>query len=203
MDPAAGTFAALYYRTIRDSSLPSRDAVVAPDQDVKLTLGQYDKQVYGYAVGMLEALSLKKGMSVGTWMTGELEHAVVQWALGMLGVRAVVIDPAVGFEGVRAVVAAERLHALILSPRVGGADRFGALPSEFAPELEPTMGEYGYNILEGKRFRSLKHIVCTSVENQGSGVVRFKDLVKYGLSALVKRGRVPPPPPFLPPLYFP
>jgi hypothetical protein len=205
VDPSAGTLASLYYRTIRDAPQPTRDALVAPDQDVKLTLGQYDKQVYAYAVGMLEGLSLKKGMSVGTWMTGELEHAVVQWALGLLGVRAVVIDPAVGFEGVRSVVAAEQLHALILSPRVGGVDRFGALPHEFLPELRPTMAEYGYHALEGKRFRSLRHIVCTSYEQQSSGVVRFRDLVKYGLSACcgprAAINNLSPPP--LPPSSFP
>ena len=199
MDVSAQTFAALYYGRVLTQE-PSKDAVVAVDsagEDVRFTVSQFNKQVVAYALGMLEGLGLKKGSRVGLWMTGESEHATLRCAAGLLGVEVVVIDPAVSFAGVRAVIAGECLHALVLSPRHGSEDRHGALRAEFAHELAPIPeGSYGYSALESKRFRSLKHIVCSSLEHDDAvgplqGVIRMADLPVYGPCAWLGPGGRP------------
>ncbi len=191
MDLSAQTFAASYYGRVLAQE-PSKDVLVSVDsqgQDVRLTLTEFNRQVVGYAVGLLEGLGLKRGAKVGLWLGGELEHATLRCAAGLLGVEVVVIDPAVGFAGVRGVIAGEGLHALILSPRHGSEDRRAALRTEFAAELavalEGAEGTYGYAPIESKRFRSLKHIVCTSLEHDDAqgplhGVIRMADLPVYG-----------------------
>jgi len=157
--------------------------MVAPSQDLRFTVGEFDKQAYGFARGMLEGLGLRKGHKIGTWMTGEVEQLVVAYAAGMLGVEVVAIDPRVGFAGVKAVVAAESLRTLFMSPRWGAEDRLGALHAEFAEEIVPAaaLNPAIYDTFRSKRFRAFKHIVCTSQEFV-EGVVRFKDLPVYGNS---------------------
>ena len=103
---------------------------------------------------------------------------------------AVCIDPALGFEGVKGLIAGEGLHALVLSPRFDGQDRHSALRTEFHEELGPNLsgtatGTHGVFPLESKRFRSLKHLVCTSTNYADAvdtlyGVVRLNNLVIYG-----------------------
>ena len=171
---------------------PSKDAAVSVDtvgEDVRFTVAEMHKQVAAYALGMLEGLGLKKGCKVGLWMGSEWEHATLRCALGLLGVEAVVIDPAVGFAGVRAILESEGLHALVLSPRHGAENRHGALRTEFAPELQVQLsgsqGTNGNPPIQSKRFRSLKHIVCTSLEHDDAlgplhGVIRLNDLPVYG-----------------------
>jgi len=182
----------MYYGNVL-SQEPTRDLIVAVDSSStpqKFTVSEFNKQVTGYAVGMLESLGLKKGYKVGLWMTGELEHVVLRLAAGLLGVEVVCIDPAVGFEGVKSLIACEGLHALILSPRFAGQDRHGALRKEFHEELASNAtgmatGTHGIFPLESKRFRSLKYLVCSSTEYADAvgtlyGVVRMNNLVTYG-----------------------
>ena len=191
VDLSARTFAASYYGSVLTQE-PTKDAVVSVDsvgQDVRFTVSDFNKQIVGYALGMLEGLGLKRGSKVGLWMTGELEHATLRCAAGLLGIEVVVVDPEVGFAGVKSLIASEGLHALILSPRHGSEDRHGALRAEFAQELkvalEGTEGTYGYAPLESKRFRTLKHLVCTSLEHDDAvgplrGVIRLVDMPIYG-----------------------
>ena len=191
VDPAAGTVAAFYYKNFRDVDLPSRDALTAPSQDLRFTTGEFDKQVYAFAVGFLEGLGLRAGDKVGVWMTGaSVEQLVISYAAAMVGVGVVSIDPRVSFAGVKAVIASEQLRTLFLSPRHNAEDRLGALQNEFAHELGPaaqdTIGIY--NILASKRFRSLKHIVCTS-QDYVEGVLRFKDLPVYGKGENGREGK--------------
>lgn len=192
VDLSAKTLASLYYGSVLTQE-PTKDLIVGVDSsstDQKFTVGDFNKQVVGYAVGMLEGLGLKRGCKVGVWMTGELEHVVVRLAAGLLGVEVVVIDPAVGFEGAKGLVASEGLHALILSPRFASQDRHAALRTQFDHELGPNQdgqltGTHGIFPLTSKRFRTLKYLVCTSTEFADEagplyGVVRFANLPVYG-----------------------
>lgn len=184
VDGNAGTVAAFYYKNFREAPLPSRDALSAPTQDIRFTVGEFDKQAYAFAVGMLEGLGLRAGTKVGVWMTGSsVEQLVITYAAAMLGVTVVSIDPAVSFAGVKALIESEGLRTLFVSPRFDGQDRLGALHAEFAEEILPAAHETVgiYNPFMSKRFPHFKHIVCTSQEYV-EGVIRFKDLPVYGAS---------------------
>lgn len=176
---SAGTVAAFYYKNIREYDIPTKDFVAAHGQELKMTVEQFDRQVYAYALGMLEAWDLKKGHKVAVWCINELESVVAQYAAALIGIEVIVIDPSLGFEAVKQLINAESIRGLIMSPRYGGEDRHTALETEFAPELEFTHWHAGYAPFTSKRFRSLKFIACTSKEFV-DGVMRFNELPVYG-----------------------
>jgi hypothetical protein len=182
----AGTLASFYYKHVREADLETRDALVAPAQDLKFTLAALDKQVYGFAVGMLEGLGLKKGHKIAVWMESEVELLVVRYAAGLLGFQVVSCDPAMGFDELLPVLHAERIRTLFMSPRYKGEDRAGELHTVFEEEIRPYGQRPGYHPFTSKRFRDLKHIVCTSSETM-EGVVRFRDLPVYGDSEFQAR----------------
>ena len=137
------------------------------------------RQVYAYALGLLDGLGLRKGDKVAVWMTDELEHLVVRYAAALVGATAVEIDPRLGMEHVLAILAREECRALFASPRFGGQDRLAELARAFAAELAPAVAEGGALPLASKRLRSLKFLVCASAEF-AEGVVRLRDLPVFG-----------------------
>ena len=259
VDEAAGTFAAFYYKNIREHDTPTKDHIVAFGQDERFTVGAFDvsaacngagttaapargrvarlilragrcpqlrcrrppaacsaggerpppdplapsppeplssasrpsplsvsarpsrlqRQVYAYALGLLDGLGLRKGSSVAIWMTGELEHLVVRYAAALVGATAVEIDPRLGTEAVLAILAREECRVLFASARFGGQDRLAELSRAFAAELAPAVAEGGALPLASKRLRSLKFLVCASAEFV-EGVVRLRDLPVFG-----------------------
>ncbi len=56
--------------------------------------------MYAYAQGFLEGLGLKKNDKIGVWMTNELEHLVIQYAAGLLGITIIELDPSLKYEAV-------------------------------------------------------------------------------------------------------
>jgi acyl-CoA synthetase (AMP-forming)/AMP-acid ligase II len=175
----AGTLAAFYYKHVRQFETPTKDFVLAYGQDEKFTVEQFDKQVYGYAVGILEGLGVKKGTKVATWMTSELEHLVIQLAAGLIGAEVVVLDPALNFDAVLKVLGTESVRVLFMSPRVGAENRAAKLHEVFAEELDVFNYEWGYEPYNSKRFRSFKYIVQSGSE-EVDGVVNLSDLPVYG-----------------------
>jgi acyl-CoA synthetase (AMP-forming)/AMP-acid ligase II len=176
---SAGTIAAFYYKNIRESPIPTKDYVAAFGQDVKMTAEQFDRQVYAYALGMLEAWGLKQGHKIGVWCTNELESVVAQYAAALIGIEVIVMDPVLSFAAVKQLINTEGIRALIISPRFGGEDRHKELAKQFEPELEYTAFSAGYSPLASKRFRSLKYLACTGKEFV-DGVMRFNELPVYG-----------------------
>ena len=137
------------------------------------------RQVYAYALGLLDSLGLRKGSSVAVWMTDELEHLVVRYAAALVGAAVVEIDPRLAAADILAILAREECRALFASPRFGGQDRLAELGRVFAAELAPAVAEGGVLPLQSKRLRSLKFLVCSSAEFE-EGVLRFRDLPVYG-----------------------
>ncbi len=95
------------------------------------------------------------------------------------------VDPRLPWDAVMAILKEEDPRALIISPRFGMEDRAAALPTQFAAELERFTASrvYGYDTLNSKRFRGLKHIVQTGFDSV-PGVVSLKDLHVAGLREL-------------------
>ena len=179
VDVDAGTLAAFYYRAVREFDTPTKDCVVAGAQDEKMNHGQFDKQVYAYAVGLIDALGVQPGSKVALWMNNDLESAVLQYAVTLVGAVAVLVDVRCDFDAVLKVVGEEGVRVLIMAPRHGLENRAAKLHDVFADELAWAKQEAGYEPLHSKRFRSLKFIVSTGGEAV-DGVVRLKDVPVYG-----------------------
>jgi fatty-acyl-CoA synthase len=160
---------------------PPRARQLTPLSPLSLSLSsaRAQRQVYAYALGLLDGLGLRKGDKVAVWMTDELEHLVVRYAAALVGATAVEIDPRLGMEHVLAILAREECRALFASPRFGGQDRLAELARAFAAELAPAVAEGGALPLASKRLRSLKFLVCASAEF-AEGVVRLRDLPVFG-----------------------
>lgn len=186
MNVDAGTVAAFYYRAVRDYDLPTKDCVAAVGQDERLTHGTLDKHTYAYALGLVDALGVTPGAKVALWLhPGELEAAVLQYAVALAGGVSVCIDARAGFDAVLRVLAEEGVRVLVLSPRFGSEDRAAALATVFADELARAAVEGGTEPLTSKRFRALKFLVTTGGERV-DGVVRLKDIPVYGVGACVR-----------------
>lgn len=176
------TMAAFYYENVRNYETPTKDLLVAPGQEIRMTVGQFDREVYSFANGFAEALGLKKGTKVALWMTNELEHLAVQCAAALTGATVISIDPRLPWDAVLAILKEEDPRAFILSARHGMEDRAAALNTHFAAELERFSAARvsGYDTLSSKRFRGLRYIVQSGFEKV-PGVVPLKDLHVAGL----------------------
>ena len=188
LDLSSGTLAAHYYRSVRASALanPTKEAVLAVGQDVKLSFSGLDRLATGYALGMLDVLGLKAGSKLGLWLGNELENGLLQFSAGLLGVTVVLIDPALDYAGVLKVVEAEQLRALMMAPRHAGDHRLGRVagPGAFDVELAPFKTSFtGYVPFTAKRFREFKWLVQTGVEPV-DGVVRLRDIPVMGNGGL-------------------
>lgn len=181
VDLSAGTMAAMYYKNVRAYDFPHRDHLVASQQDVKLTVGQFDRKVYAYAKGLFDGLGLKAGDKVALWMTNESDNVVLQLACSLLGVTTVNIDVSLGFDAVLRILEAEGARALVLSPRYGSEMRADQLSTVFAPELHVFDFQVGYMPYSSKRLRLFKFLVSTGTEAI-PGVVRLCDLPVDGAS---------------------
>ena len=186
VDVGAGTLAAFYYRAVREFDLPSKDCIVAAGQEEKMNHAQFDKQVYAYAVGLIDALGVTPGSKVALWMSNDLESAVLQYAAALVGAVSVVIDVRCDFPAVLSVLEKEGVRVLVMAPRHGADNRAARLHEQFPEELAWSKLEHGYEPLQSKRFRSLKFIVSTGGEAV-DGVVRLKDIPVYGTGAFISR----------------
>ena len=120
---------------------------------------QFDKQVYGYARGMLEGFGLKLGHVIGIYMGNELENFILQYAASLIGIKAVVIDPSIAPSDMQTIISKENVRVLFVSTRYNNESRISTLHSLFQPELDAAGYNWGYNPIASKRFRSLKYIV--------------------------------------------
>src|SRR5262249_29586367 len=149
-------------------------------------------QVYAYAVGLVDALGVKPGSKVALWMSNDLESAVLQYAVTLVGGVAVVLDARCDFDAVLHVLGAGGGRVLIMAPRRRAEDRAAKLHWVFAEELEWAKLEHGYEPLHSKRFRDLKFIVSMGAEPV-DGVVRLRDVPVYGTSECSRGGARPSP----------
>jgi acyl-CoA synthetase (AMP-forming)/AMP-acid ligase II len=182
VNPDAGTLAAFYYKAVRDFELPTKDCLAAPGQDEKFSHVGFDRHVYAYAVGLIDALGVKKGSKIGLWLGNEVESLVLQYAAALIGAQSVTIDPAASWEAVLQTVADEWLRVLVVPARAGTENRGAKLAEAFAEELDYAKFEAGTEPLRSKRFRGLKWLVSTGGDAP-DGVVRLRDVPVYGNSA--------------------
>ena len=182
VNPDAGTVAAFYYKAVREFDSPTKDALAAPGQDEKFTHEGLDRHVYGYAVGLIDALGIKAGSKIGIWLGSDVESLVLQYAAALAGATAVPIDPEASWESVLQVVASQGLRILVVPGRHGSEARTAKLGDVFGEELDAAQFSGGTEPLKSKRFRELKWLVTTGGEAP-EGVVRLRDVPVYGNSA--------------------
>ena len=129
----------LWLRTITDafkttvSQFPDLEAAVFPEQDVRWSWAELDREVDALAHGFLK-LGLTKDDRVGIWSPNRCEWLLTQFATARVGIILVTINPAYRVTEVEYVLNKVGCAALVTAAQFKSSDYVGML-QELAPEL--------------------------------------------------------------------
>ena len=171
----------LWHRTIpnifKDTvyRFANREAAVFPEQEIRWTWAELDREVDALAHGLLE-LGLQKGDRVGIWSPNRYEWLLTQFATARIGIILVTINPAYRVSEVEFALNKVGCKALITASHFKTSDYIGML-QELAPELsrcEP-------GALTATKLASLKTVIRTGPETT-SGMLNFDAVIESGRS---------------------
>lgn len=112
----------------------SREALVFPQADVRITWAEFDQQVDRVARGLL-ALGFQRGDHLGVWSTNWPEWVILQFATARVGVVLVTINPAYRLAELQYTLVQSEVRGLALVERFRQSDYAGMLRSA-CPEIE-------------------------------------------------------------------
>jgi|TARA_Y100000994_G_scaffold15841_1_gene12032 fatty-acyl-CoA synthase len=171
----------LWHRTIpnifKDTvyRFANREAAVFPEQEIRWTWAELDREVDALAHGLLE-LGLQKGDRVGIWSPNRYEWLLTQFATARIGIILVTINPAYRVSEVEFALNKVGCKALITASHFKTSDYIGML-QDLAPELsrcEP-------GALTATKLASLKTVIRTGPETT-SGMLNFDAVIESGRS---------------------
>ena len=160
---------------LRDSvsRFGSRDAFIFPEQQIRRSYSDFEREVDALASGLL-ALGLGKGDRLGIWSPNRYEWVLTQFATARIGIILVNINPAyrlseleyaLNKSGCKAVVAAERFRT----------SDYLSMIRQLAPELDHC--EPGR--LRAAALPHLRHVIGLC-ENPGAGIHSFETVNRLG-----------------------
>ncbi len=171
----------LWHRTIPDIfkdtvyRFANREAAVFPEQEIRWTWAELDREVDALAHGLLE-LGLQKGDRVGIWSPNRYEWLLTQFATARIGIILVTINPAYRVSEVEFALNKVGCKALITASHFKTSDYIGML-QDLAPELsrcEP-------GALTATKLASLKTVIRTGTETT-FGMLNFDAVIESGRS---------------------
>jgi fatty-acyl-CoA synthase len=115
----------------------SREAIVFPQAETRLTWAEFDRQVDRIARGLL-TLGFRPGDHFGVWSTNWPEWVLLQFATARIGVVLVTINPAYRAAELQYVLAQSEVRGLALIERFKSSDYFAIL-REVVPELDSSV----------------------------------------------------------------
>ncbi len=155
------------------SQFASRDALVFPQQDVRLNYAQFHSAVRDAAKGLL-ALGIKPGEHVGIWATNLPEWLVLQYAAANAGIVLVTINPAYRPFELSYTIDQSDIVALFLTDTFKTSDYY-AIFTEICPEIaQATQGR-----VSSGAFPKLRHVVA--LKNVApSGFLLWEQMIEKG-----------------------
>ncbi|KAB7763819.1 AMP-binding protein [Xanthomonas maliensis] len=149
---------------------PQHDALVVPDQQVRLSYAALDAAVDRLAAGLL-SLGLQRGDRIGIWSLNRAEWVLLQFASARAGLILVNINPAYRSHELEYALTQVECRALVLARRFKHSD-YPALLAELAPELaSATPGQ-----LRCARLPALHHVIVLGDAPALPGTWRFNDI---------------------------
>jgi fatty-acyl-CoA synthase len=115
---------------------PAREALVACEQDVRLTWGRLDELVDRVATGLLE-LDVQPGDRVGVWAPNRVEWVLVQYATARIGAILVTVNPAYRTSELQYVLRQSGMRLLLAAPEFRTSD-YRTMVSEVSGDV-PTL----------------------------------------------------------------
>jgi fatty-acyl-CoA synthase len=169
----------LLYRTV-DGVLraaveagPDRMALVAPQQSVRLTFAQFEREVERLARGLLMC-GLKPGERIGIWAPNCAEWLLTMFGAARAGLILVNINPAYRTSELEFVLRLVGCRALVFAPRFKGSD-YAAMLHSLIPELRSAAP----GRLFCEAFPELRLLIQLGAEPL-SGTLSFEDLLASG-----------------------
>ena len=169
----------LWRRTIPDvlkdtaGRVADREAAVFPEQDVRWTWAELEREVDALAHGFLK-LGLEKGDRVGIWSPNRYEWLLTQFATARVGIILVTINPAYRVSEVEYVLNKVGCAALVTASHFKTSDYLGML-QELAPELT----DCAPGALSAAKLPSLKTVIRAGA-NATPGMLNFDAVVDSG-----------------------
>ena len=169
----------LWLRTIPDafkktaSQFPDREAAVFPEQDVRWSWAELDREVDALAHGLLK-LGLAKGDRVGIWAPNRYEWLLTQFATARIGLILVTINPAYRVTEVEYVLNKVGCAALVTAAHFKSSDYVGMLQ-----DLAPELAECAPGALSAAKLPTLKTIIRAGSDTT-PGMFNFDAVVDTG-----------------------
>ncbi|MGB0901755.1 AMP-binding protein [Halocynthiibacter sp.] len=158
---------------------PDQEAVVFPEQDLRLTYKAFSKEVDRLAAGFL-AKGFRKGDRLGIWSPNRFEWVLTQFATARIGVILVNINPAYRLSELEYALNKVGCKGLILARSFKTSDYLEMIRT-LAPELDQaTTGPLCANGLP-----MLEHVIVMGEEAPGK-VIRFDDLLGLATPELLQ-----------------
>ena len=132
----------------------ARDALVFPQNNVRMSYGEFHHAVRDAAKGML-ALGVKPKEHVGVWATNVPEWIILQYAAASIGVVLVTINPAYRPFELSYTIEQSDIVALFLTDRFKSSDYY-AIFTEVCPDISTATG----GKVSCPAFPKLRHVVA-------------------------------------------
>ncbi len=113
---------------------PDNPALIARQQNIRLTYNELQAQVNQCAKGLLQ-MGLRKGQRVGIWSPNRVEWCVTQFATSKIGTILVNINPSYRLHELEYVLKQSGCTALIISPAFKTSN-YTEMVQTLAPELQ-------------------------------------------------------------------
>lgn len=155
------------------SKFGPRDAVIVPDQNIRKSYYDFDRDVDELASGLL-ALGLIKGDRLGIWSPNRYEWVLTQFATARIGVILVNINPAYRLAEVEYALNKVGCKALVAAERFKSSE-YLTMIRQLAPELETC--EPGR--LQSAKLPHLRYVIGLT-DDPGAGVYPFDKVSKLG-----------------------
>ena len=169
----------LLYRTVDEvlksavEAGPDRLGLAVPQQSVRLTFAQFDREVERLARGMA-ACGLKPGERIGIWAPNSAQWLLTMFAAARAGLILVNINPAYRTSELEFVLRLVGCRALVFAPRFKGSDYVAMLHS-----LIPELRSAAPGRLLSEAFPELRLLIQLGAEPL-PGTLSFEDLLASG-----------------------
>ena len=155
------------------AQFPNREAVVFPEQDIRWSWSDLNREVDAFAHGLLQ-LGLSAGDRAGIWSPNRCEWLLTQFATARIGVILVTINPAYRLTEVEYVLNKVGCAALVTAAQFKTSDYIGMLQ-----ELAPELADCAPGSLVSAKLPTLKAII-RSGDGATPGMLNFASLVNAG-----------------------
>ena len=155
------------------NAYPDNPALIARQQNVRLTYRELQAQVNRCAKGLMQ-LGVRKGQRVGIWSPNRAEWCITQFATSKMGAILVNINPSYRLHELEYVLKQSGCSAIIISPAFKTSNY-----TEMVQALAPELHQCEPGKLEAEKLPELTTVIRMTAEKV-AGMFTWDDLLAMG-----------------------